>query len=168
MPTKLIMASTSLRRHWFFALLPVLVLAGWNLARTAPPGDAALVERVLIADVCLSVPILYALCYARRMPLRRLLVRCLGLALAGLVVLGWTLPAEQQSVLPATKPLRIAAMALLALVELRILIAALQLVFRSAPRPELLEERGVPPLIAKLMVIEARFWKAVWRLLRRK
>lgn len=160
--------TSSLRRHWFFALLPLLALGGWNLVRTAPPQDAAMVERVLIADLCLSVPILYAICYARRMSLDRLLVRCLGVALAGMVVLGWTLPAEQQFLLPMTKPLRIAAIVLLALVELRVVIAALRLAFAAAPRAEALTERGVPPLIAKLMLIEARFWKAVWRLLRRK
>jgi hypothetical protein len=46
-------------------------------------------------------------------------------------------------------------------------VAALRLVFSGTATAEEVSERtGAPPLIARLIVIEARFWRALWRLIR--
>jgi hypothetical protein len=56
----------------------------------------------------------------------------------------------------------------LALIELRLLAVALKLVFAGrATADEIAERTGAPPWIARLMLIEARFWKWLWRSIRR-
>jgi hypothetical protein len=157
-----------LARHWFVAMLPVLAFAGWMLVRAAPAADATMVGRVLLVDVCVSVPLLYALCYGRRQPLRKTLIRCLALAAIGVSLLGWTLPVEYRAVSARYSWLFLAAEFGVALVEIGVVIAVVRLAFSAAPKPEALTDKGVPPLIARLMLIEARFWKAVWRLIRRR
>ena len=86
---------------------------------------------------------------------------CLGVWIAGRMV-----PADFQVVLPELGWARAAGLAVLVLIELRLLVAVLKLAFSGSAKAEDLEKQGAPPLIAKLMLIEARFWRAVWRLIR--
>ena len=65
--------------------------------------------------------------------------------------------------------MRIAGLIVLAVVELWLLVAVIRLVFGSDTScDEVSRVTGAPRFVARLMLLEARFWKAVWRLIRRR
>lgn len=158
------------RENWFVLLVPLLASVAWLLARSVSwRGEGGSLEAALLVDACLTIPLLYALCYGRRLPLRQLLLRMAGLACLGIYLLTYVVPPDAQRLLPAMAPVRWAGLTVLIGLELLVVAKALQLVFGgSATAEELQAKTGAPPLIAKLMVLEARFWKAVWKLLRRR
>jgi hypothetical protein len=155
--------------NWFVVVAPLLALVAMLVVRSAGwQTEGASLEAALIFDACVTIPALYALCYGRSQPLRRVALRMLGLACLGIYLLGWVVPVAEQSLLPSFGWARTAGLAVLILIELRLMVAAVKLMFRSgASAQQLSQETGAPPLIAKLMMLEARMWKAVWRFLRR-
>jgi hypothetical protein len=156
--------------NWFLVVAPVLILAGWLITRSAPwAGEAHGMEAVLLFDACVTLPVLYALCYARRLALWQLAVRMIGVACLGIYLLTLVVPADAQRLLPQFAAARWVGLGLLVLIELRVLIAAIRLVFAAdASAQDVAAKTGAPPLIAKLMVMEARMWKAVGRAFRRR
>ena len=153
--------------HWFVPAFALILGALWLVARdTTFMADGG--EKAVLADLCLTVPILYVLCYRRRHSAAQLGLRALALACLGIWLGSWIIPASDQALLTRLGPLRVAGLVVLALIELRLLVAMIRLVFGSeASSDEISRATGAPPLVAKLMLLEARFWKAVWRLIRR-
>ncbi len=89
-------------------------------------------------------------------------IACLGVVLAS-----WLVPAAEQQLIEQVGWLRLIGIAVLVLIELRLAVAAVRIAFGSDARPEELAARTDMPLpIARLMALEARFWKAVWRFIR--
>lgn len=153
--------------HWFAPAFALILGALWLVARD-PMFMAGGGEAAILADLCLTVPILYVLCYRRRHSAAQLGLRALALACLGIWLGAWIIPESDQSVLTRLGPLRVAGLVVLALIELRLLVAMIRLVFGSEPSSdEISRATGAPPFVAKLMLLEARFWKAVWRLIRR-
>lgn len=150
------------RRHWFYLALPLLLAAAFS-ARSAFPWDTQprLAEAATLFDWCLFVPALYALCY-RDKPVRALALRLLALLCGGVWVAAMIVPLSAQTLLPGLGWLRSAGIAILVLVELAAAAAMLRIVFGAAPDPEALVRQGVPPLLARLMLAEARFWRWLW------
>ena len=153
--------------HWFVPAFALILGALWLAARDsmfmADGGEAA-----ILADLCLTAPILYVLCYRRRHSPLQLGLRALALACLGIWLASWIIPAPDQAFLTRLAPLRVAGLIVLALVELRLLVAMIRLVFgRETSADEVSRVTGAPRFVAGLMLIEARFWKAVWRLIRR-
>lgn len=154
--------------NWFLLALPLLFLISFLFTRSVDwgaSGDAA--EAVTLFDWCVSIPLLYFLCYRRQLPAKQLALRLLALACLGVWISSWLVPVQFQEILPRLSWARGAGVAVLALVELRLLVLAVRLVFSGTATAEQVTERtGAPPLIAKLMLLEARFWRAVWRFIR--
>lgn len=155
--------------NWFLLCAPFLALAGLAFSRSvAWPQDGGVAEAVLLFDACVSLPLLYALCYRGRLNGWRLALRMLAVACLGIWLVAWLVPPASQTLLPHFGWARIVGLGVLVLVELRLVIAALRMVFGgNASAEEVAASTGAPPFIARLMVLEARFWKAVGRLLRR-
>lgn len=155
--------------HWFVLLLPVLLLLEYGFARStdwARPGAA---EAAILFDLCLFVPGLFLLCYRRRLPVRTLLIRAAALSLLGLFVASQLVPVGAQGLLAHLSWLRPFGLAVLALVELSLFVALVRMVYSGAPNADQVAARtGTPVWIVRLMLLEARFWKAVWRLIRRR
>ena len=83
------------------------------------------------------------------------------------LVVSWLVPLEAQAVVPHLSWARTAGLVVLALVELRLLVAAFRIAFSGTGNAADIEKAsGAPPLLAKLMLIEARFWRAVWKIIR--
>lgn len=155
-----------LRANWFYLLLPFLLLAAWSLSRTPEAvADPLLLERVLLVDCLISLPVLYFLFLRRHATLRAAIIRSAVLAGAGLWFAGYLMPAGEGQILPALGWVRMAALPLLILLELAAFIAIMRVVYSDTPDEEQLVRQGVPPLVIKLMLAEARFWKKVWRFL---
>jgi hypothetical protein len=145
-----------------------MVGAVWLLARSPafmqPGGEAA-----LLADLCLTAPALYALCYGRRQPLRTTLIRALAIACAGVWLASVLIPAAEQSLLPQLAPLRWIGLAVVTLLELRLLVAAVRIAFSGhGTARQVAEATDAPMWVARLMLWEARLWRGVWRILRRR
>lgn len=155
--------------NWFFLVLPVLLLIEWAFSRSSVWSDPAPAEAAMLFDLCVFMPALYALCYRNQLPVRQLALRTLALSFLGIFIASTLVPAEAQIVLPRLSWARTAGLVVLALIELRLLVEALKLVFSGRSTAEEVSSRtGAPPWIARLMLLEARFWKAVWRLVRRR
>lgn len=156
----------ALRTNWFYLLLPFLLLAAWSLSRTSEMvANPLLLERVLLADCLISLPILYFLFLRRHASLRAAIIRSAALAGAGLWFAGYLMPAGEGQILPALGWMRMAALPFLIILEGAAFIAIMRVIYSDAPDEERLIEQGVPPLIVKALLAEARFWKAVWRFL---
>ncbi|MGZ8348327.1 MAG: hypothetical protein ACXWUP_14565 [Allosphingosinicella sp.] len=153
--------------HWFVLLLPLLLAIEIGVARTTDWASPGLSEAAILFDLCLFVPLLCWLCYRRRSAPRALLVRTAALLLSGLYVATWLVPPEGQVLLAQLLPLRPLGLALLALAEFAVLVGVLRLVFSGRADAEQVAARsGAPRWVARLMLLEARFWQAVWRWIR--
>lgn len=157
------------KANWLVAAVPLLLLIEWLVVRDLGGEMGRFLEAVVLFDLCLFMPLLYVLCYRRVVPLRHLLLRTLGLACLGVYLATYLVPEPLQAVLPQLGVLRLAGLAVLVLVELRLLIAAMRIVWgRDGSVERVQAASGAPAWIARLMVLEARFWKALWRLIRRR
>lgn len=154
-------------RHWFFMAFGAVIAASYGFTRSriflAEGGEVA-----ILADICLTVPLLYCWCYWNRVPRREIAVRAAAIACLGVWIAGRFIPAADQTILPHLSWVRTLGIAVLALIELRVLVAVVRLAFSGTATAEEISARsGAPPMIARLMLIEARFWRWVWKLLRR-
>ena len=154
------------RQHWFVLLAPLLLLGEYGFARTTPWKGPDPAEVAILFDLCLFIPFLHWLCYRRRLPAGALLVRTVALSLAGLWLATWLVPPESRSVLAYLTWLRPIGLAALALIELKLLVEIVRLTFSGGSSAEIAARTGTPEWIARLMLLEARFWKAVWRIIR--
>jgi hypothetical protein len=162
-------SATWLRTHWFAVLAPPLVLMEWLVLRNFGAEMGAFSEAVVLFDLCVFVPMLYLLCYGRSLPLKSLLLRTLGLVCLGVYLAGHIVPDEAQHVLAQIEPVRLVGLGVLMLVELRLFLLAMRVVWRpGATAADVQAASGAPPWIARIMLIEARFWKAVWSFIRRR
>lgn len=155
-----------LAAHWFYILLAVGLGAAWHLAGTAEaiaaPGT---LERVFLFDFGVFLPFVYFLYLRTRNTLRVSIMRALALAGAGLAYAAYLMPEGSGAVLPTLAWLRYIALPLLILFELGALIAITKYAFGAEPEKEHLIKQGVPPLMAKMMLAEARFWKRIYSLI---
>jgi hypothetical protein len=154
--------------HWFLPVFPLILGALWLVARDSmfmAEGG----EKAVLADLCLTVPVLYVLCYRRRYSAPHLGLRALALACLGIWLGSWIIPESDQSLLVSLAPLRVGGLIVIAAIELRLVVAMIRLAFGpETSSAEVSRVTGAPPFIARLMLLEARFWKAVWRLIRRR
>lgn len=162
------MAETGLagwaRRNWFLPLLAVLLAIIWAFARTTDWPRDGLAEAVILFDLCLFVPVLHFLCYRRALAWKPLLVRTAALASLGIWLASHLIPPEAQHLLAGLGWARLAGFIVLAALELWIMVKVVKLVFGSATTAEEISATSAaPPWIARLMLIEARFWKWLWR-----
>ena len=154
--------------NWFVLVVPLLLALAWFVSRsTAWPQDAGGVEAALLIDATVTVPLLYALCYGRSLPFWQLAVRMVGIACLGIYLVSYLVPPEAQILLPRFAWARTMGIALLCVIECRLLVVSVRRVFKSGVTAEQLSDQtGAPPILAKLMLLEARMWKRLARFLR--
>jgi peptidoglycan/LPS O-acetylase OafA/YrhL len=157
----------TLKENWFWPVALLLVALAWSIARMAPPSDLGGWELAVLFDVFITLPLLFVLCYRRKLRrgalvLRIVALQCLGIWLATKIV-----PAEGQTLLPHLEWLRYAGFAVLLLVELRIMVALFQIIFKPDATTKQLEDIGMLSFVAKLVLLEARFWRWVFGVFKR-
>jgi hypothetical protein len=156
-----------LRRNWFPPLLAVLLAIELAFARSSDWSQPRGPEAVMLFDLCLFIPFLHFLCYRRKLALKPLLIRTFALSFLGVWIASTLIPPDAQSLLAELGWARLAGIFILALIELRLLIVAIRMIFGGrATVAEIAERTGAPPWIARLMLAEAHFWKWLWRLIR--
>jgi hypothetical protein len=158
------------REKWFFLIaLPLAIAIEWGFARTLDWSAYPRSEWVALFDLCVFMPLLYLVGFTSELTRKARLLRCLGIAGIGLFASSFIVPAPNQFIISELSALRNAAMIGILAFEGWILWKVIGAVYRRNADAKTLErEFAMPEWIAKLMVLEARFWKAVWAFLRRK
>jgi len=156
-----------LSTHWFVIAAAAAVGLVSAFARDAE-FMASGGEEAILADLCITLPALYAICYRSRHRPKALALRMAAMACSGIWLAAWIIPLEHQQLIEALEPLRLAGVAVIALLEVRLILTVIRLTFSGrATGTELARSTGTPLWVARLMLLEARFWKAVWRFIRR-
>lgn len=134
--------------NWFLLALPVLLAISYLFTRSVDWGEfGSSAEAVMLFDWCVSIPFLYYLCYRRTLPARQLAIRLLALACLGVWIAARLVPAPSQEILPHLSWARGAGLVILFLIELRLLVAAVRLVFSGSATAQDVSERTGAPLL---------------------
>ena len=154
-------------RHWFYLLLPMAAVAAFQFRAAVDwRSEAALGEATALFDWCVFLPAMFLLCYRRTMPPRALALRLVGLVCGGLWVAALIVPDGSERMIGAVSWLRYPGLALLLVAEAAAFVAVLRLTSGGDSDPAALQRLGVPAPVARLMLLEARFWRWVWRAVR--
>lgn len=159
--------ATTIRANWFYVLLPFLLLAAWALSISpVAVRDPIVLERVFLFDFLISLPLLYFLFLRKRVSRRVAILRVAALAASGVWLASVLMPEGTGQILPWLAWLRYLALPLLIGVELIALVAVVRHAYGAEPDEGYLIAQGLPPILAKAMLAEARFWKRAFRWLR--
>jgi hypothetical protein len=157
------------KQNWFFVILPILVTVNYLATKIPVEIDARLNEISILFDLACLLPALYAICY-RDMG-RKIIVRTIGIMCLGIWLAGHLIPAEEQVVYLYFSWLRYAALAAFVLIEIKMSVFVFKLLYgreqnQAKTTRQMSEEMGVPEWAAKLMVLEAAFWKRLWKIIK--
>lgn len=154
------------KAHWFWPLAAILAVFCWIAATYQPDSVPKSWELAVVFDVIVTLPILFAVCYRKRMSRKAFILRVIALQCLGIWVATKIVPTDIQSILPQLMWLRYVGFAVLVVLELWVVVALFKLVFRPDTKAEQLENMGMPPILAKFVLMEARFWRWVFNRLR--
>jgi hypothetical protein len=158
---------TTLKRNWFWPLILLLTAAAWSISRTLSTAELVGWENAVLMDVFVSIPLLFVLCYRKQLSRNTLIIRVMAMVCFGIWMATKLIPPENQVLLPYLLWLRYAGFAVLVLIELWIMVQLFKMVFKPKTSQTDLEKLGIPPFLAKLMLLEARFWRWVFGLLKK-
>lgn len=156
-----------LKENWFWPVTLVLMAAAWLLSRSLPPQELGGWEMAVLFDVLVTLPLLFAFCYRGKLTRNTLIIRILALQCLGIWLATKIVPVESQTLLPQLSWLRYAGLAVLVLIELCIMVVLFKTVFKVDTTSKQLEEIGMPPFLAQLVLLEARFWRWVFSVFKR-
>ena len=156
-----------LRKNWFWPVAFGLIIVAWSLSASLPSQDINGWEVAVLFDVLITLPLLFALCYRGKLTRKNLIMRIVALQCLGIWLATKIVPVESQRLLLQLSSLRYAGLAVLVMIELRIMVMLVKAVFKAETTSKQLEEIGMPPFLAKLALMEARFWRWVFSLFKR-
>ena len=149
--------------NWFYPVaFTLLMLVGFLATSTRGlprPAQGPTFEVALLADVFVTLPMLYWLCFRKRHGMAKLLLGVTAVVCSGLWLSGLIVPLAEQRVLPQLSWFRFVGLVIIVGFEVRLAALALRLMWRPQTKVAELEAQGVPPVVAKLMLLEARFWR---------
>ncbi|MBJ7527720.1 MAG: hypothetical protein JHD10_10865 [Sphingomonadaceae bacterium] len=156
-----------LKANWFWPVAFALSVIVWLLTNTLPPQDLGYWELAVLFDVLVTLPLLFTLCYRRTLTSKNLIIRIIALQCLGTWLATKLVPVESQMVLPQLAWLRYAGLTVLILIEVRIMVALFKILFKPDTSSKQLEDIGMPPFLAKLALLEARYWRWVFSIFKR-
>ena len=161
---------TKPREKWFFLIvLPIAIAIEWGFAASLDWSVYPRAEWVALVDLCVFMPLIYLGLFSSDLSGKARGLRALGIAGIGLFAASWIVPSAHQFLISELANARAAAFVFIRAFEGFVLWKLLQALYaKNADAQTLEREFAVPPFIAKLLVIEAKFWKSVWGLFRRK
>ena len=152
-----------LKANWFFLAAALVVATDMVALHTPKLSSLRLLEVGLLSDLALVVPGLYLACYWRRG--KRAYLRAIALASVGFWCASKLLPESGQFIIHSLWPVRYLALAVILLVEFKVMLAVYRSVLAGASRQEaaasLQAQAGMPAWAAKLAAAEAAFWRSV-------
>ncbi len=158
------------RARWFFLiLLPLAIAIEWAFARTLDWTAYPRSEWVALIDLCVFMPVIYLAAFRSALTPKARALRTFGIAGIGLFAASWIVPEANQFLVAELAHLRNPAIVCVLAFEAWIFWKVIGAVYRKGADAKTLErDFAMPEWIAGLIVLEARFWKGVWALLRRK
>lgn len=154
---------TMIRDNWFWPLALFLMAFVWLLAVTTPNIFAPGFELALIFDAVVTLPVLFFMCYRQSLSPMRMVIRIVALQCLGIWLASMLMPTSEQHVLPYLMWVRYVGLSVLVLIELKLALILFRLVFKPGVTEAELTESGVPRLLAKWALIEARVWRWIFR-----
>jgi hypothetical protein len=154
-----------LKENWFVAA--AILLLGTDLTVVLLPNSASprLLEVGLLSDLCIVLPGMYLACYWRKG--KRSVFRAIAFASIGFWAVSKLLPETGQFLIQQLWPLRYVALAVIVLIEFRVMLAVYRAVFAGASREEaaatLERQSGMPAWAAKLAAAEASLWAKLYK-----
>ncbi len=155
------------KENWFWPLAVVLVLVAMLISKMTSPQPDNMWEVAVIFDVLITLPVLFALCFRKKLSLSKLAIRVIALQCLGIWLATKIVPLNSQVLLPQLSWLRYLGLGVLALLELKLIFILLKIVSKPGTTAAQLEAACMPPFIAKLMLIEARFWRWVFSIIKK-
>jgi hypothetical protein len=156
-----------LKANWFWPAALILSFIVWLFTNTLPPQDLRYWELAVLFDALVTLPLLFALCYRGAFTRKNLVIRIIALQCLGIWLATKLVPVESQMVLPQLAWLRYAGLTVLILIEVRIMVALFKILFKFNTDSKQLEDIGMPPFLAKLALLEVRFWRWVFSFFKR-
>lgn len=157
-----------LSKNWFFPLAALILIGDVSVAKFVHWDHGTFLEAGLLIDFMVVLPVLYWIFGNRT---KAAAARSLALACFGIWICSKTVPTEQQDLLLTFVWLRYVGIGALTLLELGIVASLFKAVMLAgASRSDaqaLLEERGMPPWLARIMATEATLWRKLWDFVRR-
>ncbi|PZO06796.1 MAG: hypothetical protein DCF27_12230 [Lysobacteraceae bacterium] len=151
--------------HWFFLVAPIVVAADVFVALSSRGEIDRLIEAGLLFDLAVLLPCLYWICYrsgGKKVAIRALALCCLGIWVAQMLV-----PEGEHDLMGYVAPLRYVGIAALVWIELLVIVALYRFIFKGGDTPSAVAriqtQADLPPWVAKLLVLEAMFWRRVWQ-----
>ncbi|MEW5251722.1 hypothetical protein [Microbulbifer discodermiae] len=122
-------------------------------------------ETAVIVDFCLTIPLLYILCF--RHDLKRALVKAIALACLGFWGATLLIPETQQTLIREFGFLRYLGLGVLVLIEIKVAVLIWKALRNHQP-PEKVAEKlttatDMPPWVARLMAWEVTLWQKLGR-----
>lgn len=158
-------ASSWMKANWFVAA--AILLLGTDLAVVLLPNSASprLLEIGLLSDLCIVLPGLYLACYWRKG--KRSVLRAIAIASIGFWAASMLLPENGQFLIQQLWPLKYVALAVIVLIELKVILAVYRAIFAGASREAaastLERQSGMPAWAAKLAAAEASLWAKLYK-----
>ena len=156
-------ASSWIKANWFFAAAVVLLCTDFVVLFLPNSASPRLLELGLLSDLCIVLPGLYLACYWRKG--KRTVLRAIAFASIGFWASSKLLPESGQFLIQQLWPLRYVALAVIVLIEFKVMLAAYRAVFSGASREEaaatLEQQSGMPTWAAKLAAAEASLWSSL-------
>lgn len=156
-----------LKANWFW---PVALSSGvivWLLTNALLPQDLGYWEFAVLFDVLITLPLFFAICYRRTLTRKNLVIRIIALQCLGIWLAIKLVPVESQIVLPQLAWVRYAGLTVLIMIEVRIIFTLFKILFKPGTGSKQLEDVGMPPFLAKLALLEVRFWRWVFSVFKR-
>ncbi|GBQ87967.1 hypothetical protein [Asaia krungthepensis] len=153
---------TLTRGHWFYLYTVLSFGSVFLWLSFFPTGLGAGCRHTIIGLIWITTLILAMWLCHRPATLRRGVGRSITLGGSGLWVAHETLPGFDAGEMAQAGWLRWFGIAVAAMFEGAALLAFLRMIFGRESDPAMLRDLGVPPVLIKAMMAEARFWRWVW------
>ncbi len=159
-----------LSEKWFFLIvLPLAVTIEWAFAATLDWSEYPRSDWVALVDLCVFMPLIYLAFFSSSLTRKARLLRALGVAGIGLFASSLIVPASNQFIISELSSIRNALLVFIIAFEAFMFWKVMSAVYRhNADAKSLEKDFAMPEWIAKLLVLEAKFWKAVWAFFKRK
>jgi len=159
-----------LSEKWFFLLvLPLAVAIEWAFAATHDWVAYPRSEWVALFDLCLFMPLIYFGLFSRDLGRKARLIRTVGVAGFGLFASSFIVPESNQFIISELSSLRSGLIIVVLAFETFVFWKVVNALYKkNVDAKELERDFAMPEWVAKLMVLEAKFWKTVWGFFRRK
>jgi hypothetical protein len=161
------MNAPAIRTHWFFWAAPLVLATDFYAAWSARGSFDRIIEAGLLFDLVVLLPSLYWLCYRQRG--RSAVVRAAAIACMGIWLALKLVPEQERDLLVYIAPLRYVGLAALVYLELVVVVAIYRSVLQGGSVDEAASRApsDMPPWLAKLLALEAKFWLKAWQFLKR-